>query len=50
MALLLYLSTSLFLHLSYIRYFWLLVAIADAAVGIFEKDQHAGNAEVASVS
>lgn len=30
LALILYLTTGLFLHLSYIRYFWLLIALADA--------------------
>jgi len=29
-ALILYLTTGLFLHLSYIRYFWLLIGLADA--------------------
>ncbi len=31
LAVILYLTNGLFLHLSYIRYFWLLVALADAA-------------------
>ncbi len=31
LGVILYLTTGLFLHLSYIRYFWLLIALADAA-------------------
>ncbi len=33
-----YLGTAIFLHLSYIRYFWLLMAVASAAVHVFNQE------------
>ncbi len=41
LVLLLYLSTGLFLHLSYIRYFWLLIALADAVVFVVGQSYQA---------
>jgi O-antigen ligase len=35
LAIIAYLSTAVFLHLSYVRYFWLLLALAGAVVYIF---------------
>jgi hypothetical protein len=35
LALIAYLSTGVFLHLSYVRYYWLIVAMGSAAVQIF---------------
>ena len=45
MAVLLYLAAGLFLHLSYIRYFWLLIAVADSAAQVVFVREHVPDAE-----
>ena len=36
-----YLATGLFLHFSYVRYFWLMIALADAAAWIILRSASA---------
>jgi O-antigen ligase len=38
LALVGYMGTGLFLHLSYVRYFWLIVALASAAAAVVERE------------
>ncbi len=37
LAIIVYLSTAVFLHLSYVRYYWLLIALSSAAVEIYGR-------------
>lgn len=37
LAIIVYLATAVFLHLSYVRYYWLLIALASAAVEIYGR-------------
>ena len=46
MSLLFYLTTSLFLHLSYIRYFWLLLALVDSTSLILQAEKNADGRSV----
>jgi O-antigen ligase len=39
LAILAYLATGLFLHFAYIRYFWLLMALAGALINLSSKDE-----------
>jgi putative inorganic carbon (hco3(-)) transporter len=48
LSLVAYLGTGMFLHLSFERYLWFLVAIASAAVHILRQDQRRQSAEEAS--
>jgi putative inorganic carbon (hco3(-)) transporter len=41
-ALVAYLATAVFLHLSYQRYFWVVVALANTAIWIIEREPQAG--------
>ena len=46
LAIMAYLTTAIFLHLSYQRYFWLLIALANAAIWILSRER--SEAEVAA--
>lgn len=41
LSLLAYLVTGVFLHLAYMRYFWFLLALANAAIWVLSRDQRA---------
>jgi hypothetical protein len=43
-AMLAYLGTAVFLHLSYQRYYWIVVAIAGATIQIYQNEVRQGNA------
>jgi hypothetical protein len=50
LVLLAYLTTGLFLHLSYMRYFWLIFALASAASTIALKELEPSSIEPAATS
>ena len=50
MAIIVYLTTGLFLHFAYIRYFWLMMALAAAAGRIAEQELARAPAPTAAIS